>query len=248
MMAGRLQTTTAGPPMADSDLSRRIGWELVATSLLALICLYLWVVLASPETLGLDSRIQNLAMLGALPGNGHAMAAVSRATDTGPLTTASLAVAVGIGWALSIRRAAVFASMVSLSALTVTILKEVVSRTRPETGAEALASFAWPSGHSAGALTFALAVTLALYRIGPKPGLAAAMVFIPAAVLVGYSRLFLSVHWFSDVAAGFAVSVFAVGLVLALQNRSLPIDRHRPAIAYGGVLVAVSVMVTTGLS
>ncbi len=234
-------------PATHLGLSRPFGWVLVVISLVALACLYGWIVLTHPETFGLDSRIHDLASRGALPGRGRALAAVSEGTNTGPLSVASVAVAAGIGVAFSMRRAAVFASMVGLSALTVTVLKAVVARSRPDAGAEVLASFAWPSGHSAGALTFALAVTVTLYRIGPKPGLVAAIGFIPAALLVGYSRIFLSVHWFSDVVAGFAVSVFAVGLVLAVQTKRVSTDRHRPVIAYGAVLVAVSVMVTTGL-
>ena len=189
-------TTAVAAPITGPYLSRQTGWVLVATSLVALVCLYAWVVLTNPEILGLDARINDLATRGALPGSGRALAAMSEGTNPGPLTVASLAVAAGVGVAFSVRRAAVFASMIGLSALTVTILKEVVARTRPEAGADALASFAWPSGHSAGAFTFALAVTLALYRIGPRPGLVAAVGFMPAALLVGYSRIFLSVHWF----------------------------------------------------
>lgn len=234
-------------PTIDLRLSRPLGLILVVASLATLLSLYVWVVLTNPEVLGLDSRIDDLATRGDLPGNGSALTAMSEGTNTGPLSVASLAVAAGIGLAFSLRRAAVFASMIGLSALTVTILKEAVGRTRPEAGADVLASFAWPSGHSAGALTFALAVTAALYRIGPRPGAVAAIGFIPAALLVGYSRIFLSVHWFSDVAAGFAVSVLAVGLVLVFQTKPDSNDRHRPVIAYGAVLVAVSVMVTMGL-
>lgn len=160
---------------------------------------------------------------------------------------ASLAVTMGIGLAFSMRRAAAFAAMTGLSALTVTILKDVVARSRPDVGASVLSSFAWPSGHSAGALTFAVAVTVALYRIGRIPGLVGALGLIPAALLVGYSRIFLSVHWLSDVAAGWAVSFFAVGMVLALQAAPGTNERYRPAIAYGTIVAAVSVMVTVGL-
>lgn len=234
-------------PAKDLGLSRPFGWFLVLASLVTLVGLYIWVVLANPEIFGLDSQIHDLAARGALPGNGTVLTALSEGTNTGPLSVASLAVAAGIGLAFSIRQAAVFASMIGLSALTVTVLKELVARARPEAGAEVLGSFAWPSGHSAGALTFALALTVALYRVGSRPGLVAAIGFIPAALLVGYSRIFLSVHWFSDVAAGFAVSVLAVGLVLALQTKPVLADRHRPVIAYGAILVAVSVMVTMGL-
>ena len=234
-------------PATDLCLSRPFGWVLVVASLVTLVSLYIWVSLTNPEILGLDLQIHDLAARGALPGSGRAMAAMSKGTNTAPLSVASFAVAAGIGFAFSLRRAAVFASMIGLSALTVTILKELVARTRPEAGSDVLGSFAWPSGHSAGALTFALALTVALCRIGPRPGFVAAIGFIPAALLVGYSRIFLSDHWFSDVAAGFAVSVFAVGLVLALQTKPARAERHRPVIAYGAVLVAVSVMVTMGL-
>ncbi len=216
-------------------------------SLGALGGLYLWIALTAPEVLGLDSRIHDLAALGLLPGSGGFLAAMSAGTNTVPLGVASLGVAAGIGVASSLRRAATFGATILVSALTVTVLKEVVARARPGAGAAVLSSFAWPSGHSAGALTFALAVTIALFRIGRTPGLVAGIVLIPAALLVGYSRVFLSVHWFSDVAAGWAVSFFAVGIVMALETTPRPIARHRPALAYGATFAAVSLMVTMGL-
>lgn len=223
------------------------GWVLVLTSLITLGSLYLWVVLTAPEVLGLDSQIQDLAARGLLPGSTDVLAAMSAGTNTGPLGLASLGVTVGIGIAFSMRRAATFGATILLSALTVTILKELVARARPGAGAAALSSFAWPSGHSAGALTFALAVTIALSRFGRTPGLIAGIALIPAAILVGYSRVFLSVHWFSDVAAGWTVSFFAIGLVMALETTPGPNARYRPAMAYGSVLAAVSLMVTMGL-
>ncbi|MPZ80511.1 MAG: phosphatase PAP2 family protein [Actinophytocola sp.] len=62
-------------------------------------------------------------------------------------------------------------------------------------------SSSFPSGHAASAFAFASAVTMEHRKAGA--------VILPVAVLVGYSRVHVGVHWPSDVAAGAAIGVGA---------------------------------------
>ena len=57
----------------------------------------------------------------------------------------------------------------------------------------------WPSGHSAVQMSVALGMILWWWGAGlPRPSIVAGIV-TPIAVLVGYSRAFLGIHWLSEV-------------------------------------------------
>lgn len=118
------------------------------------------------------------------------------------------------------------------SALLTTALKIIFQRTRPEvfeTGYDA-SSFAFPSGHATIAVGFyGTLVMLAAWRLaGWKQWtvVAAGAVLI---TLIGFSRLYLGVHYPTDVLAGYlaaALWVSAVGTVL-LFWRSLRVYRKK---------------------
>ncbi len=104
------------------------------------------------------------------------------------------------------------------------ILKHLIARPRPS-GTEAVrlvseSNFSFPSGHALGAVIAAGALWW-LWRTERLPHrLAAAIVLTPFAVLVGFSRIYLGVHWPSDVYAGYAVGlVWVVVVWLVLQRR-----------------------------
>lgn len=76
-------------------------------------------------------------------------------------------------------------------------------------------SASFPSGHAASAAAFATGVAL-------EAPLAGAVV-APLAVAVGYSRMHVGAHWFSDVVGG-----FAIGAGVALVGRALVPARRSP--------------------
>jgi undecaprenyl-diphosphatase len=83
------------------------------------------------------------------------------------------------------------------TALLVVVVKRTVRRARPHHEVSVVAPpdrFSFPSGHTAAAFALALAM------FGAVPWLAP--VLILAAVVVGYARLYLGVHYPVDVAAG----------------------------------------------
>ncbi len=219
-----------------------------ATSMTVLILLYLWIRYTGPEFAGLDASVLAFADRGSLPGSDSVLASISLATETVSLGLATGLVAIGLAVALSYRRAVVFLAMATTSAVIVSLLKSTVGRVRPPLGASSLGSLAWPSGHSAGALTFALGAAIALRHFGRRSALVTAIILVPAALLVGYSRIFLSVHWMTDVLAGWTVSLLAIGFGLAIDTKLDNSPRSRPAVAYGAVLLAVSLMATVGMS
>ena len=93
------------------------------------------------------------------------------------------------------------------------ILKHVVVRARPDIMYQAYAEtgFSFPSGHSsAAAAFFGFFIFVAWKKMAPGP---LRVVIISAAVLyvltMGFGRLYLGVHYLSDVVAGFLIGVFA---------------------------------------
>jgi undecaprenyl-diphosphatase len=101
--------------------------------------------------------------------------------------------------------------------LIVELLKNLVGRDRPDPAGhlDAVHSMAFPSGHSANAMTLGLG--LALLVTPPGRGravaLSAALLF---ALLVGISRMVLGVHWPSDVAGGWLLGALWTVLLVRL--------------------------------
>ena len=116
-------------------------------------------------------------------------------------------------------------------------IKDAVDRPRPEDGLVATSGSSFPSGHAAHSVLYIwLAVTIVLrLRPGMARGAAVVAAGFALTVLVGLSRVYLNVHYLSDVSAGWALGAAcfslcaAVGLVIS-QVRQNP--RHDPLRAW----------------
>ena len=91
-------------------------------------------------------------------------------------------------------------------------------------------TFSFPSGHALVSLAVYGAIALVLARRLSTNG-RRALLFAGVAVLVlaiGFSRLYLGVHFLSDVLAGFAAGIAWLSLLyLALETRSIYTSRYR---------------------
>ena len=97
-------------------------------------------------------------------------------------------------------------------------VKLTVGRMRPEASVLEAGGYSFPSGHT----TMATAMAFALYfvlreKTGSKRlrGLLCCLA-LGWAVLIGWSRLYLGVHWFTDVVGGFGLGLFWVTMVRLL--------------------------------
>ena len=96
----------------------------------------------------------------------------------------------------------------------VQIAKNAVERPRPGNGLVDASGFGFPSGHAAMSITY-VAIAVALSRIVTGASARVTMVvagFVIAAV-VGLSRVYLQVHYLSDVTAGWALGLAIFSLL-----------------------------------
>jgi undecaprenyl-diphosphatase len=136
-----------------------------------------------------------------------------------PLLAVVVAVFYRKGWRLS---AVLLLVSTAGSIVLTTVLKSVFQRARPElfdSGYQA-SFYSFPSGHATVAVGFYGMLTLVLaYRLQGTTRWAVAILGILVVLLIGFSRLYLGVHYPTDVLAGYLAALLwlvCVGAVYAL--------------------------------
>jgi len=126
--------------------------------------------------------------------------------DTLVLTLLCIAVAVGLLWRKHWLYAASWLIAIIGNALLTKALKALFQRLRPlhDHGFAAAEGWSFPSGHASGALVvYSMLAYLAICNTERRWHLLIVLLAIAVILLVGSSRIFLQVHYFSDVLAGF---------------------------------------------
>ncbi len=99
-------------------------------------------------------------------------------------------------------------------------LKSFIERTRPLNSIIQETGFSFPSGHATMALI--LFGCLTYYAIKYLKSESSRIIAISFSIffilLIGFSRIYLRVHWFSDVIAGFLLGIFVIILTRILQG------------------------------
>lgn len=151
-------------------------------------------------------------------------------TDLGGLVVvpvAAIAVAVTM-WRRGLRRKAVFlAAAVIGSTLLNAALKALFQRARPDYWEHLVAenSYSFPSGHAMASMSLAAALIVVAWRTRWRwATVTTGAVYV---VAVGVSRMYLGVHYPSDVLAGWAVAALWVVVVLAVLDRVQRWHRRR---------------------
>ncbi len=206
---------------------------LVALVALAVLLLAT-VAVAFGATDSLDARL--LRGLGASRGSpvAHVALGVTSLGDTVPLVTLLVLAGVvapmrwGGGWRVLLLPIVATA----LGRLLCDLLKVAVARPRPPVNlwAGSASGFAFPSGHAtsamAGFLTWAVVLAMG-WPAGRRRVLIVASGVV-LAVLVGLSRIVLSVHWPTDVIGGWALGVVVAIGVVALAGGTPSAAETRP--------------------
>ncbi len=206
------------------------------TSLMAALAVSLFVLIAYTVIVGGDP--------GPTPGDKTATE-VAEWLQTGVLTSIAKVVtylgSAGLTWALALIGAALLAwrrrwpefwvLLVGMAITQIGIweIKDAVDRPRPPQPLVDSAGSSFPSGHAAHSVIYLwLAVTIVM-RLRPGMARATAVVVtgIVLTALVGLSRVYLNVHYLSDVNAGWALGVGAFSFC-ALVGLVVSQLRHNP--------------------
>lgn len=127
------------------------------------------------------------------------------------------------------RRALFFVSSVAITVGVYSILKLVINRTRPDIGYSLIPrnGFSFPSGHATMSIVFYGLLGYLIYRVCQKrwQKLLVITATLATVYFIGFSRMYLGVHWSSDILAGWAVGlsilIFAITLLVE-QERFAP--------------------------
>ncbi len=214
------------------------GLGLEFTTLLAVLSVGLFVLIAYWMVIGGDP--------GPTPGDQTALDIADDLQADWLVNVAKAITTLGSGWvtiplavlaaiALAIwRRWMEFWVLVIGFTLTVALVPEIktlTDRPRPPGELVSVGGSGFPSGHAAHATLYAwLAITAALRLV---PGVTRRSLLIAAGialtVLIGLTRVYLRVHWMSDVSAGWALGVSCFSAVAAVVLVAAPHSRQSPA-------------------
>ena len=230
-LARRLESTRFGGPVV--ELGRRIEpqarflWHRLTPGSLGLEFTTLMAILAVALFIVIGYAIEVSGTVGATtPGDERAINVVAdlqadwlidvakavTVLGSTPFTLVVAAVAAVALWSRGHRTEVwVLLAAVIVSHIAVPVLKEITDRPRPVGGLVDTSGSSYPSGHATYAVIYtwlALTVTRRLNR-----GIAHATALIVGGLLltaaVGLSRVYLDVHYFSDVAGGWALGASA---------------------------------------
>jgi len=129
-------------------------------------------------------------------------------------------------------RAALFAILTLLgTALANGALKATFARVRPEVLMEPLSSYSFPSGHSSAAFAFFLTLGVLAGR-GQPPRLRLAWLVLASlpATAIALSRVYLGVHWTTDVTAGALLAACICAASLTLVQWRSPLHAMAPRV------------------
>jgi membrane-associated phospholipid phosphatase len=194
------------PPMGRMGLRGALGFAVIVASS--------WIFAELAEGLGLqrtmglaDQALTDAIRLNVSKPVLQWFAAITRLGDTATLTVLCIALAAALLMAGRHRFAFGWVLAVAGNGVLNTVLKQIFARVRPlhEDGLVLASGFSFPSGHSSGAVVaYGMLAWLACQWVVKQWHLPIVLGALALAYSVGVSRVFLQVHFASDVIAGFA--------------------------------------------
>ncbi len=147
---------------------------------------------------------------------------VTTVGDVVPMCVLAL-VGAGYLWRRGHRRVSAGVMLTPAVAITLfSVSKQLFARPRPlGLGGRVPSSFSFPSGHATAAAAVCCTLAYVFWREGFVRGRRALAFAIVAPLLIGISRLYLNVHWATDVLGG-----WSAGLLIAVLSATL-YDRNR---------------------
>ena len=234
-LRGRFLITSARPITIAAYLVVFLALGLAFTAALTVFVVVAEEVITAGRLASFDVQFARALRTTVTPSWEQFFSTVSRTGSPDVLIVATLAVAVALLFKRQMAMAAGWLSAQAGSGLLILVLKVTFARARPESAAAWLeATWSFPSGHAMGTFVFLGVGCYVLLRQVPSWTLAIAALTasIVWSLLISFSRLYLGVHFASDVVAGaFAgaawVAVCVVGFELTRSGATSTAGRGR---------------------
>lgn len=146
---------------------------------------------------------------------------ISAIFDTKFMILISIFASLGLVYYKKKREAAYFVAVSIIAGILIYLLKNLFLRIRPSLQLVAENGYSYPSGHATIAVVFfgfLIFLSLKYMKDNSKKFwdifLAGLMIF-----LIGFARIYLNVHWFSDVIGGYCLGAFLLFLTIGLYNK-----------------------------
>jgi undecaprenyl-diphosphatase len=146
---------------------------------------------------------------------------VTRAGGIGPMGVLAVAGAAFL-WHRGRRQLAAGVLLAPAAAVALfLVVKQAYARARPVgLGLVALASYSFPSGHATSSTAICCTLAYVYWREGIVARRTAILFAVVVPLLVGLSRLYLNVHWATDVIGGWSAGLLIAVLSAVLYDRS----------------------------
>jgi undecaprenyl-diphosphatase len=182
-----------------------------------------WYVVARLPVTHLDRRLQAFVVGHRTPWLNALLETWTRLGSTTVLVPVLLAVSVRLVWRRRDLYAVAYLWTALLGAMLLDqVFKHAIGRARPPVAAmlTPAGGYAYPSGHAIQAIT--IWGILAALAVADRGRCTRALLLATAGlviVLVGVSRIYLGVHWFTDVVGGYALGATWLTVLLAVRLR-----------------------------
>lgn len=203
---------------------RRLAWHVLAAVVVATTALLLFAKVGEDvfehESGSFDAAVRGWLLAHQDPILFRIFTWITTAGSTAPIVAVAAVVCLWL-WRAQGRYAAAGAIAAPLVAVVLfNGVKRWYARVRPVGALQfGLHSYAFPSGHATVSMTAAVTFAFILWRERLLRQPAAFAVAIAVPLLVGFSRLYLDVHWATDVLGGWAIGLFVAALAILLYER-----------------------------
>jgi membrane-associated phospholipid phosphatase len=211
----------AGPPgkhrlSAPWDVFLRIGSGFVVIGGAAIVFTEIADDLTEQDLDSIDQTFMRSLAAHVAPATRELFQWLTRLGDTVTLAIIGVVVALLLLWRRHRWLALGWATTVAGGTAFNWLLKQYFQRARPvHDGLETAQGFSFPSGHSAGSvIVYGMLAYLAMRLLPARWHVPVALAVAALAGTIGASRLFLGVHYPSDVVSGFAVGIAWLGLCI----------------------------------
>jgi membrane-associated phospholipid phosphatase len=178
---------------------------------------------------------------------------ISYAFDTYSLLVATLIIACYLFYKNYKIQSLVLLGAMGGDALLVEAIKSLVQSPRPLNMIIVASDYSFPSGHTVGSIIFSglLAYFAWQHWKTNKPRAVIIVTVASVAAVVGFDRIYLNVHWFSDVLGGGLLGVFWLTLSILIAklltaDEKLPSNRFNKLstiLFYIAVIVALAILI-----